>query len=182
MNDKIYVIGGYGNDKVNIKKVQIYDPTNDSWANGTDMQYPRSGLGTVVLGGKIYAIGGQDPSLSTKDVEIFDPNTNTWSDGPAMPARRTSMAVAVRGGKIYVIGGYADQQLKVAQNTMFVFDPGTNSWSTGDPMPTARYSCRAAVAGDTIYVIGGVGGLDAGKKNEAFGLFPPPTFLPQIRK
>jgi hypothetical protein len=177
LNDKIYVIGGYIGDQINTNIVQIYDPSSDSWLEGTPMQSARGGFGAVVLNGLIYAIGGQGQS-DLNDVEIYDPASDTWSDGPPLPERRLSMAVTVRQGKIYVIGGMENHTAPNAEDSVFVYDPQTNLWSMGTPMPTARYACRAAVVGDNVYVIGGVGELGAGTANEAYESFPSPIYLP----
>lgn len=53
---RIYVIGG--GDLFTYDLNQIYDPTTDTWTNGTLMPTPRQRLGAVALNDTIYAIGG----------------------------------------------------------------------------------------------------------------------------
>ena len=50
------------------------------------------------LGGKIYAIGGGQPSINLDSCEIFDPEVNAWLPGPLLNAQRFTTAAAVCNG------------------------------------------------------------------------------------
>ena len=180
LNDKIYVIGGYrGETEGNTNQVQVYDPATKQWDVGIPMNTARSQFVAVVLDGLIYVIGGNYQGDDAFDVEIFDPAQGTWSKGTPLPERRRYMAAAVRQGKIYVVGGL--NLNRDYMNTMFVYDPETETWTTAASMPTARGACRAAVVNNTIYVIGGESDMPgAGTANEAYGSFPPLTFIPLV--
>jgi N-acetylneuraminic acid mutarotase len=111
----------------------------------------RSSLGAVAVGGKIYAIGGQDTNgndLAT--TEIYTPGTKSWAAGPTLlEPQGGGVAVAVSGGVIYAIGGSTDGA------SVEALTPG-GSWSNVASLPDSRYSAAAATAGDgRIIVMGG---------------------------
>ena len=67
----------------------------------------------MLLGGKVYAIGGCSGSdLNT--AEVYDPGTNTWSPIASMGAQRSGVAAVSLGGKVYAIGGYSGSELNTA--------------------------------------------------------------------
>jgi N-acetylneuraminic acid mutarotase len=117
------------------------------------MLTPRAGLGTAVIDGKIYAIGGTSDNLPVNSNEQYDPFTDTWTTEAAMPTARSGVAVAVYQNKIYVIGGTVGGTSFVGNNE--VYDPTTNTWETRASMPTPRADLNAVVVGDKIYLIGG---------------------------
>ena len=58
LNDKLYVIGG-----INLSKVEIYDPSTESWSTGTAFASAKLVHGTAItVDGKIYLIGGRNAS------------------------------------------------------------------------------------------------------------------------
>jgi hypothetical protein len=61
--------------------VEVYDPGTDTWVEGLSMPTARSGLSTVTLNGKIYAIGGHtgltfgNVGTVYDTVEVYTPET-----------------------------------------------------------------------------------------------------------
>ncbi len=78
--DKIYVAGGTPNIANPLTKdiVQVFDPKNNTWSTPqtTGTFTPRAYLSASVVGGKLYAIGGQDTSQAFNTVEVFTPGAN----------------------------------------------------------------------------------------------------------
>ncbi len=157
LNGKIYAIGGtpsmYGIDPP-FAIVEEYDPATNTWTKKAPMPTPRWGLGTSVVNGKIYAIGGLDTMLI---IEEYDPATNTWTKKTKkdpMPTPRWGLATSVVNGKIYVIGGgpVNGKALAIVEE----YDPTTDTWTTKKPMPTPRWGFFTSVVNDKIYAIGGV--------------------------
>jgi uncharacterized repeat protein (TIGR02543 family) len=126
------------------------------WTGKAPLRYPRGELAAAVVGGKIYAIGGQNiQGVETLGVvEAYDPASNSWMDRKPMPTARFGLAAVELGGKIYAIGGNTGG---LYLNTVEVYDPATNAWSTGPGMIHSRYSLSAAVVDGKIYAIGGAG-------------------------
>jgi hypothetical protein len=66
----------------------------------------REAMGASVLGGKLYAVGGQPNGFVTGIVVAYDPKTDTWTTEAPMPTPRDGLASSVIGGRLYAIGGY----------------------------------------------------------------------------
>jgi hypothetical protein len=76
LGDKLYAIGGRGSQNQRLSSVECLDLSvpNSQWSTVAPMTSPRSIMGAVVTGGKIYIVGG----YGSCSIECFDP-----SDGPA---------------------------------------------------------------------------------------------------
>ncbi len=109
INNKIHVVGG---KKVFINPpnsgwtniLEIYDPSTNTWENGTSMPTPRGWLTSSKLDEKIYVIGGWKDWSNSNDIELYDHFTNTWAIGTPMPNANSGLTSATVNGKIYVIG------------------------------------------------------------------------------
>lgn len=124
---------------------------SNSWETRAALPTPRGAAASVVLGNKIYVMGGWTTQDSAA-VEVYDPVANTWSTRASMPTPRNNLAAAVVNGKAYAIGGWSGT---ANTNVVEVYDPASNTWSTAAPLPTATLGLRAAVVGGRIYVMGG---------------------------
>ncbi|MFC1522829.1 fibronectin type III domain-containing protein, partial [Elusimicrobiota bacterium] len=122
----------------------------DSWTTKANLPTARNTLAAVALEGKVYAIGGNDGSI-TDENEVYDPATNNWGTRAPLPTARSGLALAVVKGKIYAIGGSDGS----ATGENEEYDPITNAWTTRAAMLTARNSLGAGVAENKIYAIGG---------------------------
>merc|ERR1712194_170894 len=93
---------------------------------------------SVVLDGKIYAMGGLDEDEATLDtVEAYDPQADSWQRVASMPHGLYFYAAAAMGGKIYVTGGQTDEG---SMNSVHVYDPQADTWTQPASMSTARDS------------------------------------------
>ena len=65
-------------------------------------------MASAVLGGKLYAAGGEHHYLSpdVAALSVYDPATNTWTGKAPMRAPRSGMAGAAANGRFFVMGGY----------------------------------------------------------------------------
>src|SRR6202008_186461 len=96
-------VGGTG---ANDTALQRYDPSADRWSVLAALSTRRDHVAAVVLGGKIYALGGRLGAGSAfNSVEIYDPEANTWSPGVPMQDTRAGFGAVVIDGEIYVCGG-----------------------------------------------------------------------------
>jgi N-acetylneuraminic acid mutarotase len=137
------------------------DAAEDTWMSKAPMQQARSGLGVVVVNGKIYAIGGSTrkggPQVFTGGYvgtnEEYDPDTDTWTLKASMPTPRSDFHLEVVHNKIYCIGGDTEGETNTQINE--VYDPATDTWETREPLPTPRKSFLTVVLRDRIYVLGG---------------------------
>ena len=127
------------------------------------MPTPRGGLGTAVLQGKIYAIGGWNIEEVLNVVEAYDPVTNTWEAKKPMPVQRALFGITSLSGRIFTIGGLStfndnvdDEVLKRVD----VYNPALDEWVVDEAaplprVPRARAGIPATVVGNKIYVPGG---------------------------
>jgi N-acetylneuraminic acid mutarotase len=121
------------------------------WTIKADMPTARMLLGTCVVDGKIYAIGGcPAPHVGISDVEVYDPKTDTWTRKTRMPTARGGFGICTVNGRIYAIGG-----VPLGARTMEEYDPETDTWKRKADMPTARAFLSTSVVNGKIYAIGG---------------------------
>jgi len=131
------------------------------WIRKADMPTARFGLGTSVVNGKIYTIGGAaNEQQALSSVEEYDPAVNTWTEKADMPtARFIPGCTSVVNGKIYAIGGavHGLVPLQVVEE----YDPAKDEWRKRANMPTARMFLSTCAVNGKIYAIGGTSGVVA---------------------
>jgi len=182
---KIYVFGGFISHVIPgqtglagwqpVDNTWEYDPVADSWKALAPVPTKRGSAGAVVVGGRIYVIGGAIPEPGSNEVallpttasrstganEAYDPETNTWETRSSMPTPRNHTFSGAVNGKIYIIGGrISNAFITVDRNLDIVeeYDPATNTWGGSGartPMPTARSGGGWATYNGKIYVAGG---------------------------
>jgi N-acetylneuraminic acid mutarotase len=163
VNGKIYVIGGSKRTSTywaGLKTVEEYDPVTDTWSTKSEMPTARWSLGTCVIDGKIYTVGGniQYPNIASA-VEVYDPAMDTWDTSKApMPTSRYSLSTCFFNGKIYAFGGWkasggnsGDPMYKIVEE----YDVITNTWTKRTDMPQNIALFSSESLNGKIYLIGG---------------------------
>merc|ERR1712194_237636 len=102
-----YAVGGHDGSSA-LESVEAYDPQLGAWALVASMSGRRHYHASVVLGGKIYVMGGIGEGL-LDTVEVYDPQADSWQRMASMPCGVYDHAAAAMGGKIYVTGGDSDE-------------------------------------------------------------------------
>ena len=123
------------------------------WVVKPNMQKVRYNMGAAEIDGKIYVIGGADPSYLAVTQE-YDTATGLWVDKSNMPTPRHGHGVVKIENKIYAIGGFTGS---VYTNKVEVYDQEKDEWTTKANMPTARMNFGIAEVNGKIYAIGGTG-------------------------
>lgn len=172
-DDKIYVVGGFIEDKIPTDRAFVYNPEKNEWKEVKSMPSPTGGaLNAKFINGILYVVGGLNSShIPVNTNYAYDPKTNTWTKKSPMPTARHHLASAVLDNKLYAIGGRIlgdgvpseDIEATLTNfNRVEVYDPQTDTWSHGQPTLTKRSGFAAASSGGNIYVFGGqeVGGED----------------------
>ena len=182
---EVYAIGGWGYDRPeggwesidptatgqDFSKVEVYDPTTDTWATRADMPTPRSHMTVSAVGGKIYAIGGGARIVAGRSgkwlplLEVYDTATNRWARAADLPTPRSVMSSSVVDGRIYVMGGAfsrgsassAEELLRTMRtlSVVEVYDPASGRWTRGADLATARAWFSTSVVNGKVYVVGG---------------------------
>jgi N-acetylneuraminic acid mutarotase len=167
-NGKIYVVGGYLDDRVPTNRLFIYDPSQNTWTEGASMPTTRAALVAKFINGILYAVGGANldfKKLSTN--EAYNPSTNTWSSKALMPTARNHLSSAVVDGKLYAIGGRTSGP-SGNLNANEAYNPSTTTWSSKAPMPSARGGLASAAINGKIYSFGGEAPTFVFDKNEIY--------------
>lgn len=154
----IYIVGGEERPSRRVlNTVSSFKPETCMWKSLAPMATGRRGVGVVIFGDTLYAIGGSDGRQALRSVEVYNPEKDTWFSKPAMIERRSSVACAVVNDEIYAIGGhdgYSQCLLSVEKYT-----PTTGTWSDVSSMLTRRSMLGVAVVEGTLFAIGGYDGL-----------------------
>ncbi len=170
---KLYIVGGCVTSDCRINttnKLEVYDPTTDTWAGGAAMPTSRSAAAAGVIAGKLYVVGGFGPcgpctGIST--LEVYDPVADAWTTKAPMPTARSQMGGAVINGKLYVVGGDNSANNGVLA-TLEVYDPVTDTWTTKASMPTAREGVGAGAVDGILYAVSGYDGISNVNTVEAY--------------
>ena len=165
VNGKIYVIGGRVQDKrldegVATGLVEVYDPLTNRWEKRADMPTERGETSAVVVGGKIYVLGGYTwrkvPGLAERFVtriEEYNPKTDKWRKLPDMPMFKGWFATVAVDNEIYTVGGIDLEKGLKRISDVDVYNPSANKWRKIEPM-TIPATTTAVVVRGKIYALG----------------------------
>jgi N-acetylneuraminic acid mutarotase len=150
---KLYRIGGMSahnaqgeaNDLRSVADFARFDPDAKTWTDLPPLPAPRSTHDAVVVGDKIYVVGGwsmmggdSSGAEFCEDALVYDlakPDAR-WEPIPEPPFRRRALAVAENGGKLYVLGGLTEES-SIAKS-VDVFDIASGTWSSGPELPGGK--------------------------------------------
>ena len=121
--DQLYRIGGMSahqkpgepDDLVSTAEFARFDPKSQSWTTLPPLPAPRSTHDAVVVGDKLYVVGGwsmrggdSGNAEFLEDALVFDLSLQNarWEKLPAPPFQRRALAVGSVKGKVYVLGDW----------------------------------------------------------------------------
>lgn len=153
---------GAGSSGIDIARDGAYAGwKSEAWLTRFNLTSPRQALAGASLGGRVYALGGQNGGpLAT--VESYDPVVNAWSFKANIVARY-GLGAAVAGGKIYAVGGYTGVS---PSDAVEEYDPEKDAWTPRAKLPVARYALSVAAFGGKVYAIAGNNGGYLGNNDE----------------
>lgn len=188
---KLYLVCGitHGHSSGTNNMFDEYDPSTDTWKVLPDAPHIRDHSMAVVVGDKLYAIGGRntsfrDPENKTNffsqtvlDVDCYDFHTGGWSTLPAKLPMGTGGGTAVNlDGRIFYIGGERATATTPngPQKDVYCYDPGTpGEWIKVADLNVARNGVGGAVLDHKIYIAGGAGGPGGPPPGSGRGGPPP---------
>ncbi len=150
LNDKIYAIGGVGNQG-NVETIEEYDYRNDSWNTIAQLPHSMKYCAAAGYGNTLYISGGYDNGFSN-EFYSYDLLTGEWKQLASMQKPRERHALVYADGLLYALGGRNETGIL---KTVETYNFSTNSWSLSKEMSTARMDLGVVSRDKTIYVIGG---------------------------
>jgi N-acetylneuraminic acid mutarotase len=182
---ELYIAGGLA-PVGGATAVWVYDPAGEDWRElttlpeqrhhaGIPMTTPRGAHATVVLDGRIHAIGGTilGASTSVGTHEVYDPASDSWETLAPMTHNRDHLGAAVLDGRIHAAAGR--DGVSAALRVLEIYDPQQNAWSSGPPLPTGRSGVGVAVLEGRMYVLGGETFGPAGRTFDEVERYDPGT-------
>lgn len=139
------------NNEIATARCFRYDPRFDSWFELTSMTEARKDFVVVALGGRLYAVGGQDENMVMCTVEAFTITTNDWEMRASISNSCYGHAGAVCGDKLLVSGG---QRFSGCSNNVMAYTPETDTWEDRAPMLHARCNHAMVEVGTLCLLIG----------------------------
>lgn len=148
-----------------VSTVHVYTIATNTWAVGPSLPAPRTQMGSGVIGGMVYLVGGfsavtPTPATTHDQTWEFNPATGTYTPRAILPATLGGAGSAVSGGRLYIMGGR--DAVNTQRNTNYEFDPVANTWAVRAVLPNAvnvpgstALSGAASCNGDIILVGGG---------------------------
>jgi N-acetylneuraminic acid mutarotase len=170
--DQLYRVGGMSarhkpgepENLVSTAEFARFDPQTRAWTNLPHLPAPRSTHDAVVVGDKLYVVGGwsmrggdSGNAEFLDDALVFDlsaPNAR-WEKLPAPPFNRRALAAGSIKGKVYVLGGLEEDGSVV--KSVAIYDPTSRTWSQGPDLPGTTlqgFAPSAFGVGEKLYVSG----------------------------
>ena len=127
---------GQPHDLHSVADFARFDPESRTWTELAPLPEPRSTHDAVVIGRKVYAVGGwsmkgaKEKPTDLKEAAVFDLDRPSagWKAFD-QPFRRRALSAAGSGGKLYVLGGLNDRF--AIERRVDVHDPATGTWALG---------------------------------------------------
>ena len=151
LDGKVYVLGGYDENRSSTDTVEVYNPSTNTWTSVHPLPFRVNHNAAAVAEGKLYSFGAE-----AGQTFVYNPTNNSWvarASSHYMHSR--TAAVGVIDDKIYVAGGGGTP----SQRELEVYDPVANTWTVKAPMRVPRNHCGGGVINGNFYVVGGRAGL-----------------------
>ncbi len=172
---RVWLSGGYTGSLAlasATRRLDVYDPSTDSWSPKADLPGRRAAHFLVHLNGRLYAIGGVGDR--TESMFVYDIAADEWGE-VAGPTPREHLGGAASGDRVYAIAGRGFG-LGDRSNILEAYDPGKGEWSRLEEMPGSCGGCTAATTSDgRIHVTGGESFGEARTTYREHFVFDPAT-------
>ena len=156
--DRVYIVGGYGEGRVDRPYNHIFDAPANRWLDGAPLPRGANHVSVVADNNRIYALGGftQQNRRSDSNAYAYDIAANRWDAIAPLPRPRGAGAAVALGGKIHLIGGASEPAAERASVGWHeVYDPKTDKWETRKALPGARDHVGCVAHRGLIHIVGG---------------------------
>jgi N-acetylneuraminic acid mutarotase len=159
---ELWVLGGFTSAELEVTaRVEIYDPSSDSWRSGPDLPGAQTHFAVVTFGGDVIVSGGFTGAFTgglpptTDAVWRWSAGAGAWSAGPPLPAAGAAYAWALLGTSLHLAGGLAaDGNSDAAAHQVWDL-AGAATWVAAAPLPEPRNHGGGAATGGLFYAIAG---------------------------
>jgi N-acetylneuraminic acid mutarotase len=154
------VMGGFIDTALEVtQRIDIYDPTTDSWRLGPDLPGAETHVGVANVGKGLILAGGFDGNVIdrvvSKAVWRWHADDETWTAGPDLPLPRAAVSAALIGSEFHVAAGLAEDG-ETDSGDHFVWDlEGSGGWTTADALPVPRNHGGGATSGGLFFAVAG---------------------------
>jgi hypothetical protein len=146
--------------------VQLYDPTDGTWAATGSMHVARYGqVASLLADGRVLVAGGIEVGKGylgpLASAELYDPTIGTWTETGSMTRwRYYATAISLADGRVLVLGGHVG--LTPSSNrippgggeetrSVETYDPQSGTWALARPM-TAPPATATLLPNGTVLV------------------------------
>ncbi len=176
--DKIYLVGGieYGHTSGTCNYFDSYDLESRQWETHTKAPHLRDHFPAVVVGDKLYCVGGRNTSVHHPDnfgaffaatipqIDVFDFNENQWYTLPEeLPFPTAAGGLVVLGDKLLYIGGECEWPNASFQTQCLNIETG--KWEQLASLVTGRHGSSAIRYDNKIYLAAGSSNKGGGNMN-----------------
>jgi N-acetylneuraminic acid mutarotase len=164
--------------------VLALDEATPAWRERAPLPEPRGHLAGAVVGGRIFALGGQfnhdENREDVRFVHAYDEATDRWTARAPLPAPRSHFDVStvVVGGKIAILGGRSEAPLPFwargrplsafALREVTLYDPEADAWRERPTLPLGLLGATVGVVGDRAIVVGGSAHMTAFPQDDTY--------------
>src|SRR6266511_2968737 len=142
---EIVVVGGFVESGGSTGRVDVYEPSSDTWRSGPDLPTGVNHASAVVARGRLFVVGGYGAERSA-----FVLSGNSWKT-LSLPSPRAAAGAAAVRGTVYVAGGVAENG---NARSMLAYNTRSGRWRTL-PGPRPRQHLAVAATRGRIYAIAG---------------------------
>jgi len=184
---EVWVMGGFLSSALDVTtRIDIYDPSTDSWRLGPELPGAQTHAGVVNVGDDIVLAGGFVGNVldrvTTAGVWRWNAGDASFGAGPDLPTARAGVAMALVGNEIHAAGGLAEDG-NTDSGAHVVWDlASAGAWTSAPPLANPRNHGGGAAAGGLFYAIAGRHGWDEIRGDDPeLDAFDPTTASWQVR-
>ena len=147
---KVYIGGGYETGYNPSYKIDVYNPSNNSWSP-SPINAPCSYFAMTTFNNQLITAGGMIKSNVTNKILLLD--GDHLKEHNRMITPRYFTTAAGHQGVLIIAGGKNDQQRALA--TTELFDSTTGQWYTTGDLPLPHYKLHSVVVDNVLHLLGG---------------------------
>jgi N-acetylneuraminic acid mutarotase len=150
---------------------ELYDPVTGRWTATGALNATRAQFSvTVLLDGRLMALGGVSGANYLGAMELYNPAIGAWSNAASSGiARAGHTATLLRDGRVVVAGG---ANASGALASVDVYNPSGDSWASLAALPSARSQHSALLLPNGRVLVSGGDGVST-------AVVPPAVFHPE---